>query len=123
MDILERQVFTGPPENPRDHVLVASRKLMSGDWRTCASLLLERLDVWNLIPGEGAADAVKGMLLMKIKCEALRTYLFAYSSQYDSLSLPHLCEMFDLDKRTAHGVVSKMMINQVFRPTRFSVRV
>ena len=112
MDFMERQVFTGPPENTRDHVLVAARHLMTGDWRKCAELVLDDLDVWNLIPGEGAATAVKDMLRKKIKCEALRTYLFAYSIHYDSLSLPQLCDMFSLDKRTANSVISKMMINQ-----------
>jgi translation initiation factor 3 subunit C len=113
VDYMERQPFTGPPENTRDHVLVAAMSLMTGDWKRCSDLILDGLDVWNLIPGEGAAAKVKSMLLNKIKCEALRTYLFAYSIHYDSLSLVQLCRMFGLDKRTANGVISKMMINQV----------
>lgn len=35
-----RQVFTGPPENIRDHVIAASKRLMEGDWRRCADLIL-----------------------------------------------------------------------------------
>eukprot|EP00613_Pedinella_sp_CCMP2098_P076133 CAMPEP_0171939554 /NCGR_PEP_ID=MMETSP0993-20121228/36399_1 /TAXON_ID=483369 /ORGANISM="non described non described, Strain CCMP2098" /LENGTH=957 /DNA_ID=CAMNT_0012581419 /DNA_START=43 /DNA_END=2912 /DNA_ORIENTATION=- len=113
MEFMERQVFTGPPENTRDHVLMAAKSLMTGDYKKCEGLLLggDGLDVWNLIPGVGAAGKVKDMLRLKIKCEALRTYLFAYSVHYDSLSLVQLCRMFDLDKRTANGVISKMMIN------------
>jgi len=112
VDFLERQVFTGPPENTRDTVLVASKALMTGDWQKCAKLLLEdQPHVWNLLPGDGVAEKVKDMLRTKIKCEALRTYLFAYSQHYDSLSLAQLCRMFDLDARTANGVCSKMMIN------------
>lgn len=112
LDYLERFVFMGQPENTRDTVLVAAKHLMTGDWRMCAKLLLEDLDVWNLIPGEGAAATIKAMLLNKIKSEGLRTYLFSYSIHYDSLSLSHLCEMFELDKRITKSVVSKMMINQ-----------
>jgi translation initiation factor 3 subunit C len=111
VDMMDRQVFTGPPENTRDHVLVAAKSLSTGDWKRCAQLVLDDLDVWNLIPGDGAVK-VKEMLKLKIKCEALRTYLFAYSVHYDSLSLSQLCRMFELDKRTANGVISKMMINQ-----------
>jgi translation initiation factor 3 subunit C len=112
MDFMERQVFTGPPENTRDTVLVAAKALMTGDWQKSAKLLLEdQPHVWNLLPGEGVAEKVKDMLRKKIKCEALRTYLFAYSQHYDSLSLSQLCRMFDLDARTANEVCSKMMIN------------
>lgn len=110
LDIFNRQVFTGPPENTRDHVLAASKALMVGDWKRCADLVLG-LDVWNLIPGENAAAQVKSIVASKIKAEALRAYLFAYSSSYDSLSLPVLCDMFDIDSKTAHSLISKMMIN------------
>mmetsp|Transcript_51455 Transcript_51455/g.117053 ORF Transcript_51455/g.117053 Transcript_51455/m.117053 type:complete len:1013 (+) Transcript_51455:114-3152(+) len=111
VDFMHRQVFSGPPENTRDHVLVASKALMTGDWKKCAALILDDLDVWNLIPGEGVAAGVKEMVRTKVKSEALRTYLFAYSVHYDSLSLDQLCRMFDLEKRVAKGVISKMMIN------------
>uniref|UniRef100_A0A7S2HV13 Eukaryotic translation initiation factor 3 subunit C n=1 Tax=Octactis speculum TaxID=3111310 RepID=A0A7S2HV13_9STRA len=112
MDFYERQVFTGPPENVRDHVLAAAKALTTGEWKKCTELILDDMDIWNLIPGEKSGEAVKKMLLEKIKAEALRTYLFAYSAHYDSLSLPQLCNMFALEKRTAHGIISKMMINQ-----------
>jgi len=32
-DIYDRSVFTGPPEQTRDYVMVASRALMRGDWK------------------------------------------------------------------------------------------
>ena len=51
------------------------------------------------------------MLVEKIKLEGLRTYLFAFSTHYDSLSLAQLCSMFDMGKNEVHSVISKMMIN------------
>lgn len=72
-----------------------------------------RLDVWNLIPGEGNAGLVKSMVKSKIQAEALRTYIFTYSPHYESLSLLTLCEMFDMEKPKAHSLISKMMLNQV----------
>jgi translation initiation factor 3 subunit C len=110
-DIYDRQVFTGPPEQTRDFVMRASKVLMKGDWKTCADHLTG-LDVWKLVPGDGADEHIKSMLLEKIKLEALRTYLFAFSSQYDSLSLSQLCLMFEMTKNEVHSVVSKMMINR-----------
>jgi translation initiation factor 3 subunit C len=54
-----------------------------GDWRTCESHVLS-LSIWSLCTN---ADAVRNMLRQKIKEESLRTYLFAFSGFYDSMSL------------------------------------
>jgi translation initiation factor 3 subunit C len=70
------------------------------------------MEVWKLVPGEGAEEEIKAMLVENIKLEALRTYLFAYSAQYDSLSLSQLCGMFEMTKNEVHSVASKMMINR-----------
>jgi len=70
------------------------------------------MDVWNLVPGDGSANQIKEMLTGKIKLEGLRTYLFAFSAQYESLSLSQLCGMFEMSKTEAHSVVSKMIINR-----------
>ena len=110
-DIYDRQVFTGPPEQTRDFVMTATKALMKGDWKKCNDLLLS-LEVWDLCAGDNAADEIKTMLSAKIKQTGLRTYLLAFSSQYDSLSLTQLCDMFDMTKTEVHSVVSKMMINR-----------
>ena len=108
-DIYDRQVFTGPPEQTRDFVMRASKNLMKGEWKGCADLLVD-LEVWKLLPA-GSAEQVTTMLVEKIKLEGLRTYLFAFSTHYDSLSLAQLCNMFDMAKNDVHSVISKMMIN------------
>jgi len=55
-------------------------------------------EVWHRIPGPGAVEKVQAMLLEKIKAEGLRTYLFTFSPFYDSLSLPQLCSMFEMER-------------------------
>jgi translation initiation factor 3 subunit C len=110
-DIYSHQVFTGPPEQTRDFVMRASIALARGDWKTCEKLCTF-LEVWNLVPGEGSTEKIQTMLASKIKLEGLRTYLFAFSAQYDSLSLDQLCAMFEMSKNDIHSVVSKMMINR-----------
>lgn len=89
----------------------ASNALAKGDWKTCVDLCTG-LDVWNLVPGDGAAEGIKKMVASKIKLEGLRTYLFAFSKQYESLSLKQLCAMFEMSKNEVHSVVSKMIINR-----------
>jgi len=65
--------------------------------------------VWSLFNN---ADEVRQMIMNKVQEESLRTYLFTYSSIYDSLSMEILAEMFELPKSTIHSIVSKMIINE-----------
>lgn len=58
LEYANRQVFTGPPENKRDHVMQATKALQSGDWKECDRLIAE-IKVWGLMKGE---KEVKAML-------------------------------------------------------------
>lgn len=89
------QVFTGPPESVRDHVMAAARALSRGNWQQ-AYAYLTALKMWALMPDR---DAVLEMLLAKLKEEALRIFLFTYGPQYAALSSAQLCQMFELDEK------------------------
>lgn len=65
--------------------------------------------MWDLFYN---AESVRNMIKQKIQEESLRTYLFSYSSVYDSLSLDTLAEMFELEQPMVHSVISKMIINE-----------
>ena len=50
------------------------------------------------------------MLMDKIKIESLRTYLFTYSSVYDSISLDTLTEMYEMKLSVVQTAVNKLII-------------
>ncbi|CDW60000.1 eukaryotic translation initiation factor 3 [Trichuris trichiura] len=110
----ERQYLIGPPENTREHVMAASKALLVGDWRACRDFLINKKmnsKVWNLFQN---SERVKQMIIRHVKEESLKTYLVTYSCVYDSISLDRLGSMFELEPRTVHTIVSKMIIEGDF---------
>ncbi|WWC93074.1 eukaryotic translation initiation factor 3 subunit C [Kwoniella dendrophila CBS 6074] len=107
LDLADRQSFMGPPENTRDHIIKASKSLQSGDWEKARDLICS-IKIWSLLDN---VDDVKAILSKKIQEEGLRTYLFTYSSYYQSLSLEHLSKTFDLPQSLVNSIISKMIYN------------
>ncbi|KIK03540.1 hypothetical protein K443DRAFT_676715 [Laccaria amethystina LaAM-08-1] len=108
LDFADRQVFTGPPESTRDHIMQASKALQDGEWGTCRDLI-QSIKIWSLMP---EAAAVKEMLAKRIQEQGLRTYLFTYAPHYSTLSLSLLSRTFSLPLRTVSSIVSKMIWNE-----------
>lgn len=104
----ERQIFTGPPENTRDHVMQASKALAQGEWRKAADFIIA-IKIWDLLP---QAQKIKTMLEEQIQEEGLRTYLFTYAPYYDTLSIEKLSSMFDLSERKVGAIISKMISHE-----------
>ncbi|KAI0690086.1 eukaryotic translation initiation factor 3 subunit 8 [Cytidiella melzeri] len=108
LDFADRQVFTGPPESTRDHIMQASRALQDGEWEKCRDLV-QSIKIWSLMP---EASSVKEMLTKRIQEEGLRTYLFTYARHYSTLSLSLLSRTFSLPLRSVTSIVSKMIWNE-----------
>ena len=105
LEFHERQIFTGPAENTRDHIMQASRALAAGEWKKAVELI-NSIKIWDLMP---EPEKVKSMLSAQIQEEGLRTYLFTYAPFYDTLSIGTLTSMFDLEERKVTAVVNKMI--------------
>jgi len=105
-----KQVFRGPPENTREHVLAATKALLSGEWQKAVDLLMG-LEVWKLIPNDGAENA-KVLLRARVQEEAVRTFLLLNGDHYESLSLAYICEMFGMDEVITRRIISRMIFNR-----------
>ncbi|KAK8090325.1 eukaryotic translation initiation factor 3 subunit 8 protein [Apiospora hydei] len=104
----ERQIFTGPPENTRDHVMQASRALAAGEWKKSINFV-HSIKIWDLMPD---TEGIKTMLSKQIQEEGLRTYLFTYAPFYDTLSVSTLATMFELEDRKVAAIISKMISHE-----------
>ncbi len=104
----ERQIFTGPPENTRDHVMQASKALAAGEWKK-SSEFINSIKIWELM---AQPEKIKNMLSAQIQEEGLRTYLFTYAPFYDTLAVDTLASMFELSERKVAAVVSKMISHE-----------
>ncbi|RCI16629.1 hypothetical protein L249_3333, partial [Ophiocordyceps polyrhachis-furcata BCC 54312] len=104
----ERQIFTGPPENTRDHVMQASKALAAGEWKKSINFI-HSIKIWDLMPN---CEEIKTMLSKQIQEEGLRTYLFTYAPFYDTLALDTLGGMFELEPTKVAAVVSKMISHE-----------
>ncbi|KAH7927117.1 hypothetical protein BV22DRAFT_1061497 [Leucogyrophana mollusca] len=108
LDFADRQVFTGPPESTRDHIMQASKALQDGEWEKCRDLI-QSIKIWSLMP---EAASVKDMLAKRIQEQGLRTYLFTYAPYYTTLSLSLLSRTFSLPLRSVTSMISKMIWNE-----------
>ncbi|KAI0368335.1 eukaryotic translation initiation factor 3 subunit 8 [Pilatotrama ljubarskyi] len=108
LDFADRQIFTGPPESTRDHIMQASKALQNGEWEKCRDLI-QSIKIWSLMP---ECASVKEMLAKRIQEEGLRTYLFTYAPHYSTLSLSLLARTFSLPLRAVTSLVSKMIWNE-----------
>lgn len=62
LDFADKQVFTGPPESTRDHIMQASKALQDGDWERCRDLI-QSIKIWSLMP---ESASVKDMLAKQV---------------------------------------------------------
>ncbi|KAI9673429.1 MAG: Translation initiation factor 3 subunit c [Caeruleum heppii] len=104
----ERQIFTGPPENTRDHIMQASKALAAGEWKKSIGFV-QSIKIWDLM---SEPEKIKQMLSGQVQEEGLRTYLFTYAPFYDTLAVSTLASMFDLSERKVAAVISKMISHE-----------
>ncbi|KNE63201.1 hypothetical protein AMAG_08351 [Allomyces macrogynus ATCC 38327] len=101
----ERNLFQGPPENTRDHIMAAARVMFTGEWKQ-AYAYLTAVRVWSYLPD---AQGVKAMLRTKVQEAALATWVHQTATQATSLSVPHLAATFELPEARVTALVTQMI--------------
>jgi len=103
----DRQLFTGPPENFKESVIIAAKSLERGAWKTARDIIT-RLEIWKLIPNN---EDVLLMIGKQIQEQALRTYLFSYAQYYDTIHISQLSKMFEIEETATTAIVNNMMMS------------
>jgi len=103
-----RQAFNGPPENTRDGVMAATSALQEADWEKCLKRLYD-LNLWESVSN---VDVIKASLKQKVLEVALRTYLLSFAPQYASIQVKTLTEMFQLEEKLIHKIISEMIFGE-----------
>ena len=96
-----------PPETAKDSIVHAARALQTGDWRSCLKSVVN-LNVWSKMPPKDY-ETIKCMLEVGVKEAGLRTFLLAFASCYETISLDQLIERFDMKSEKVYQIVSSMI--------------
>eukprot|EP00941_MAST-03F_sp_MAST-3F-sp1_P001084 g1084.t1 len=105
-----RQVFNGPAEHVKSHIMVASQNLMEGNWRGCLEHLVN-LDIWSLWNHCGV-EKIKTMIAEKVKLCALKAYIASSHSHYQTMSIEQLTSMFELESSEVRRVINKFIVDK-----------
>eukprot|EP01054_Gregarina_sp_Poly1_P002338 Gregarina_sp_Poly_1__2337@NODE_1624_length_3685_cov_330_950802_g1071_i0_p1_GENE_NODE_1624_length_3685_cov_330_950802_g1071_i0NODE_1624_length_3685_cov_330_950802_g1071_i0_p1_ORF_typecomplete_len944_score184_73eIF3c_N/PF05470_12/6_1e131PCI/PF01399_27/1_3e04PCI/PF01399_27/8_9e08DUF842/PF05811_13/3_5e02DUF842/PF05811_13/0_22FUSC/PF04632_12/11FUSC/PF04632_12/0_41MCU/PF04678_13/1_2e02MCU/PF04678_13/6_3_NODE_1624_length_3685_cov_330_950802_g1071_i06213452 len=100
-----------PPESSRESVIAGAKCLLKGDWAGCKNFIF-KLAIWDSVNPAETREAVQNLILHHIKSVALKAYILTYSPVYDSMSVQHICTMFELDRDDVYSLVSKMIVSQ-----------
>jgi len=106
VDRYDRMIYTGPPENTKEKIIVSSRYLYEGEWRKCLELI-NNLPIW-----EHFTDKVEILesLSLLIKQESLKSYILTQGHYFEALSLTNLSNSFDLAKSKVIAIINKMLL-------------
>jgi translation initiation factor 3 subunit C len=110
LDFYDRQIFTGPPENTKDHINTSARSLMKGNWKECFQVI-SKLNVWNNIQD---SEMTLELLKENIKMVALKTWLLSNSTCFHTISFKKLKEMFELNVDQIELIIKQMILKESF---------
>jgi translation initiation factor 3 subunit C len=111
IDSADGALFNGPPENPREHIIYASRSLFHGEWKKALEFLFGANKVWRLIP---ESEEVQQVLTKKVKEVAFKVLMFRNAKFYHSFSIADLGGLFEVSEGEIVNFVSKLIVREKF---------
>lgn len=105
IDGFDRNLFNGPPENTRDHIISAAKALANGQWQRCLELALQ-LKLWSMFSNP---TEIKAMLHRKIKEAGFCSFVLAFGPNYTSLSVDFLAKAFDLSPSLIEKITKRLV--------------
>ncbi|KAL0223602.1 hypothetical protein P9112_002992 [Eukaryota sp. TZLM1-RC] len=103
---LKRELFLAPPETPKDVVFECARLLENGDVTTAINLIKE-LSFWEMMSD---AEVTLQFLEKVMREAALSCFLFNSLSNFSTITIEMLSEMFGLEPSKVLTIVSKNIV-------------
>lgn len=105
LDLHERALFNGPPENTREHLIAACKALSVGNWSEAVRLTMA-VRIWDLMPDPAG---IRAMLTEKIQMSAFCAFIYSFGLYYRSVSVSHLQRQFNLPQETTNKLIGKLV--------------
>ncbi|KAL4480377.1 hypothetical protein ABPG74_020893 [Tetrahymena malaccensis] len=108
LDSYSKSHYISPPEQNRDLIFYATKELQKGSWKACYDYLV-KMTIWRYMTG---LEQTLDNLMLRIKEQSFKSYLFQFKNTFDNLSLNNLVEKFQLDAQSIKSTTFKMVSAQ-----------
>lgn len=106
LDNALKQFMVTPPDTNKELIVRAGVHMLEGEWQQARDYI-DKLDIWNKF---GAAEAVKGYTMERIKEEGLKAFLIVHSSSLECVDMALLQEMSELEEDQIRMLVNGMIV-------------
>ncbi|KAL4505966.1 hypothetical protein ABPG72_013727 [Tetrahymena utriculariae] len=108
LDSYSKSHYISPPEQNRDLIYYATKELQKGSWKACYDYLT-KMTVWRYMTN---LQQTLENLMLRIKEQSFKSYLFQFKNTFDNLNLNNLVEKFQLDAQSIKSTTFKMVSAQ-----------
>lgn len=107
----ERHALIGPPESLAEHMIVASKHMKEGDWKTAWGLInSEKVQrrVWQYVFNW---SDLEDFLKTRVKKASLKCFMFSTAPTYRSLSITYLMKTFQLSMHQVEATIASLILS------------
>jgi uncharacterized membrane protein YgcG len=104
---IKREILV-PPESTQALILSSGMQMLDANWRACDQWI-HSLRCWK-DKDMHHADAIYARVLNQLKRVCLQCYLFRYGTIYETLSIPRLIEMFEMEEKECRRFIGHTIL-------------